>query len=59
MKLAIKVIWLDGEEEYLKEGDRIALFLNEHRAGEMRDFMLEGMSGEVQSINVVPFPVGD
>lgn len=56
MKSAIKVVWLDGQEEYLKEGDRIALFLSTHRATEMKRFMLEGMSDEVQSINVVPFP---
>lgn len=55
-KLAIKVVWLDGEEEYLKEGAEPASFVNRARAEEMKSFMLEGMSDEVQSINVVPYP---
>lgn len=53
---AIKVIWLEGDEEYLKEGGRRRSFANRERAEEMRSFMLEGMSEEVQSINVVPLP---
>lgn len=53
---AIKVIWLEGDEEYLKEGRKTAQFANRERAEKMKSFMLEGMSDEVQSINVVPFP---
>lgn len=53
---AIKVVWLDGVEEYLKEGCSIARFTNRKRAEEQCDFMKEGMEDEVQSINVVPYP---
>lgn len=53
---AIKVIWLEGDEEYLEEGDKTASFTNRERAEEMKSFMLEGMSEEVQSINVVSLP---
>lgn len=57
MRYAIKVIWRDGEEEYLKEGSRPATFANRERADSMRAFMLEGMDPEdIQSINVVPTP---
>lgn len=60
MRYSIKVIWQDGEEEYLKEGSRPALFANRERADSMRAFMLEGMDPEdVQSINVVPAPAGE
>jgi hypothetical protein len=55
-RFAIKVIWLDGEEEYLKEGSNVARFANRERAEAQRDFMKEGMEDEVQSINVVPYP---
>lgn len=55
-KLAIKVVWLDGREEYLKESTEPASFVNRARADEMKSFMLEGMSDEVQSINIVPYP---
>lgn len=54
---AIKVVWLDGEEEFLKEGSRVARFANRKRAEEQRDFMKAGMSDEVQSINVVHYPM--
>lgn len=57
---AIKVIWLDGEEEFLKQGEtpdgEVAMFANRERATTQRDFMLLGMEDEVQSINVVPYP---
>lgn len=56
MSWAIKVIWDDGEDEYLKQGSRVAVFPSRERAQEMRDFMMEGMSDECQSINVVPAP---
>jgi hypothetical protein len=52
----ILVIWLDGDQEYLKDGKRpdgaVATFSRE-AADRQRDFMLAGMSDEVQSINVV------
>lgn len=55
---AIKVIWFEGDEEYLKEGDgdKTASFPNRERAENMKSFMLEGISDQVQSVNVVPFP---
>lgn len=53
---SIKVIWLDGEEEYLMQGQRIATFPSRSRADSQRDFMLEGIADEVQSVNVVPAP---
>ena len=59
---AIVVIWLDGEEEYLKAGlgpEKVALFSSHYHAGKMKEFMLEGMSDEVQSINIVPYRGGD
>lgn len=55
-RLAIKVTWLDGTEEYLKAGYKAALFVNAVQAEQMKSFMLEGISDEVQSINVVPYP---
>lgn len=53
---SILVIWPDGEQEYVKEGARIAVFLSRKGAESWRDFMLEGIADEVQSINVVPAP---
>lgn len=58
-RFALLVVWKDGEQEFLKEGPSggpPAHFANRRRAEEMRDFMLEGMSEEVQSINVVSHP---
>lgn len=58
-RYAIKVVWADGDEEYLKLGQsRVpAVFPNRQRAKEQADFMLMGMDqGECQSINVVPYP---
>lgn len=55
---AIKVIWNDGEEEYLKEGYRglhPARFTT-CEAAEQVEFMKIGMEDECQSINVVPYP---
>jgi hypothetical protein len=56
---AVKVVWLDGEEEYLAQGSHITRFANRERAEDLRDFLKEGMEDEVQSINVVHFPEGD
>jgi hypothetical protein len=55
---AILVTWLDGEEEYLKEGlsgTVIARFHSRKEAKEQKEFMLMGMSDEVDSIDVVPY----
>ena len=54
---AIKVVWSDGEEEYLKEGIRVAIFSSRSRAHEQADFMKIGMD-DVQSIAVVKAPRG-
>lgn len=55
---SILVVWSDGEEELLKHGASPdgdpARFTSRARADEMRDFMLQGMADEVQSISVVP-----
>lgn len=56
MRYSVLVVWLDGEREYLKQGSRTAIFSSRSRAEEQRDFMLEGMEEDVQSINVVPAP---
>jgi hypothetical protein len=58
VKFAIKVIWQDGTEEYLKQGHRVAKFLSRKRAQEQVDFMKMGADDEFQSINIVPFPQG-
>lgn len=59
MKFAIKVVWADGEEEYLKLGQSTtpAPYTSRQRAKEQVEFMRMGMDdGECQSINVVPYP---
>ena len=60
MSYAIKVVWLDGTEEYVRDGPTVrglvARFPKKKDAEEMRNFMLIGMSDEVQSINVVDYP---
>lgn len=54
MHYAVKVIWKDGEEEYLANSlGKPAVFMNKTRATEQRDFLFEGISDEVQSVNVV------
>lgn len=54
---AIKVIWADGEEEYLKQGNKPATYFNRAEAKEQVEFMRMGMDdGECQSINIVPYP---
>lgn len=58
-RFAIKVIWADGEEEYLKLGQSTtpASYTSQQRAKEQIEFMRMGMDdGECQSINVVPYP---
>lgn len=53
MRWLILVVWENGETEYLKEGDKLAIFYSKTKAEQTRDFMLQGMEEEVQSINVV------
>lgn len=56
MMWGIKVIWRNGEEEFVKEG-RGNWFTTKRRANEMADFMKQGMDPlDYQSINVVPRP---
>jgi len=56
---ALKVIWPDGKEGYLcdgVDGKRPSRFFSRKEAQSQKDFMLMGMEGDVQSINVVPYP---
>lgn len=60
-QFAIKVIWSDGEEEFLKEGlsaTKVAKFSSRKQAQSQADFMKIGMDGDddVQSVNVVTYP---
>jgi hypothetical protein len=61
-RFAIKVIWADGNEEYLKQGmgSSVAQFNSQRDAKEQADFMKMGMDAdEIQSINIVPYPTGE
>jgi len=53
MAYKILVVWEDGTEEYLKQGDKDAIFHSKKEATNQKEFMLMGMEDEVQSINVV------
>lgn len=53
---AILVVWKDGEQEYLKEGNVLVKFSSKSRASEQVEFMRMGMEDEVQSINIVSAP---
>jgi hypothetical protein len=57
---AIKVVWPNGEEEFLHPGitGKVALFRSLKAAKEQRDFMWIGMEGECQSINIVKYRSG-
>ncbi|HKV10727.1 MAG TPA: hypothetical protein VJ725_21480 [Thermoanaerobaculia bacterium] len=61
-RFGIKVVWRNGEEEFLCRGicanGPIARFPSREAADAQRAFLLEGMSDEVQSINVVPLEEG-
>jgi hypothetical protein len=55
---AILVTWLDGSEEYLKQGlsgTNVARFHSRKEAKKQKDFMLIGMSDEVESIDIVSY----
>jgi hypothetical protein len=53
------VVWKNGESEWLKEGDRRAVFQNYREAKKQRDFMMIGMEDEVQGINTVAVGKGE
>ena len=57
-RFAIFVTFLDGEEDYVCDGmsDRVKMFHSRSRAQEQVDFMMIGMEGEVESIDIVPYP---
>lgn len=54
---AILVVWLDGSQEYLKEGtkasNRTATFASAVEAQYWKDFLLQDISDEIQSCSVV------
>jgi hypothetical protein len=52
MRYKILVVWKDGTEEYLKQGDQDAIFLSKRIAEEQKEFMEFGID-DAQSINVV------
>jgi len=55
---AILVVQDNGDEDYLCDGvgDVATRFVTRARAQEMRDFMAIGMAGDVESIDIVPYP---
>jgi hypothetical protein len=55
---ALLVIGLNGEEDYLCNGmgDTPTRFFSKREAQSQKDFMWIGMDGDVQSINIVPYP---
>jgi hypothetical protein len=55
---AIKVVQKNGDEEFLCDGlgDTPARFPSRAAAQRQKEFMLIGMEGDVQSINVVKYP---
>jgi hypothetical protein len=58
MNYAIKVIDDDGGEDFLCDGlgNRPSRFPSRAAAQRQVDFMKIGMEGDVQSINIVPYP---
>ncbi len=60
MIYAIKVIGEDADEGYVCDGlgDTPARFPSRAAAERQKQFMLIGMEGDVQSINVVKYPKG-
>ena len=57
-RFAIMVVDEDGDDSYLCEGfgNIPVAFPTRKSAEEYRSFMKIGMDGDVQSINVVPYP---
>ncbi len=55
---AIKVISDNGEEGFLCDsmGNKPTKFFSRREAQEMVNFLKIGMDGDVQSINIVPYP---
>ena len=59
MRYRIKVIWKNGEQEYVQAGvkpGQDAIFTSHRAAQEQADFLKIGISDEVQSVNVVRGP---
>lgn len=56
---AIRVTWHDGEEEFLKYGttEIPVLYTSRNQAWGQKEFMMQGMAEDVQSINVVCYPL--
>jgi len=55
---AILVVQDNGDEDYLCDGfgEVPTRFVTRAKAQEMRDFMAIGMAGDVESIDIVPYP---
>jgi hypothetical protein len=55
---AILVIGLEGEESYVCDGlgDRPTRFPSRAAAKREVDFLMIGVEGDVQSVNIVPYP---
>ena len=55
---AVKVIDRRGRERFVCDGmgDRPSRFLLKEDARERAEFLKMGIAGEVQSVNVVPYP---
>lgn len=49
----ILVVWKNGEEEFVAQGDVDALFTSREKAEETAELAKMGMSDQVQSISVV------
>lgn len=59
MRYAILVVWDNGSTDYLRLGhhaDGTVAGFTKRAAEEQRDFMLQGMEDEVESISVVRYP---
>ena len=60
MRYRIKVIWKNGEEEFVQEGlrpGRYAIFTSRASAQQQADFLKMGIGCDAQSINVVRGPM--
>lgn len=58
MIYAILVVQRDGDEDYICDGlgNTPSKFPSRAAAQRQRDFMMIGMDGDVQSINIVKYP---
>ena len=57
MKYAILVVWLDGDQEYVKDGlsQDVATFTTKAKAQKKADFMARIGEDEARSISVVKY----